>query len=164
MDRTRLFFIALLSAVGLASVVASAQTRWVHINHLKSGNFIVSPALSPAVANQANPAGPVPDPWPPSDAYRTGNGVTLPRVLHQKAPSYPAEAQRRNIQGEVVLECIVEVDGSVKRIHFVKSLDPLFGLDDATFNAARESTFAPGTRLGEPVPVLITRPAIFNLR
>lgn len=97
-------------------------------------------------------------------AYRPGNGVQLPRVLFEKKPAYTADAMRAKIQGVVLLECIVNPDGSVGRIEVIKSLDRTFGLDEEAIKAAKLWRFAPGTRFGEPVPVLVTIELTFTLR
>ena len=55
-------------------------------------------------------------------------------------------------------------DGSVGDVQVVRSLDPTFGLDQEAIKAARQWRFAPGTRLGEPVPVLVTIELTFTLR
>jgi protein TonB len=96
--------------------------------------------------------------------YRPGNGVTLPRVLHEERPQYTSDAMRAKVQGTVLLECVVRPDGSVGDVQVVRSLDPTFGLDQQAVAAARKWRFAPGTRLGEPVPVLITIELTFTLR
>src|SRR5439155_1171931 len=46
----------------------------------------------------------------------------------------------------------------------IRSLDPTFGLDQQAVTAARKWRFAPGTRLGEAVSVLITIELTFTLR
>ena len=96
--------------------------------------------------------------------YRPGNGVTLPRVLHEERPAYTSDAMRAKVQGTVLLECVVKPDGSVGDVQVIRSLDPTFGLDQQAMVAARKWRFAPGTRLGEPVPVLITIELTFTLR
>jgi TonB family protein len=96
--------------------------------------------------------------------YRPGNGVTLPRVLHEERPQYSSDAMRAKVQGTVLLECVVRPDGSVGDVQVVRSLDPTFGLDQQAVVAARKWRFAPGTRLGEAVPVLITIELTFTLR
>jgi TonB family protein len=96
--------------------------------------------------------------------YRPGNGVTLPRVLHEERPQYTSDAMRAKVQGTVLLECVVKPDGSVGDVQVIRSLDPTFGLDQQAVVAARKWRFAPGTRLGEPVPVLITIELTFTLR
>jgi protein TonB len=96
--------------------------------------------------------------------YRPGNGVTLPRVLHEERPQYTSDAMRAKVQGTVLLECVVRPDGSVGDVQVIRSLDPTFGLDQQAVAAARKWRFAPGTRLGEAVPVLITIELTFTLR
>ena len=96
--------------------------------------------------------------------YRPGNGVTLPRIIREVKPQYTSDAMRAKVQGSVFLQCLVRPDGSVSDIQVVRSLDSTFGLDQEAIKAARQWRFAPGTRLGEPVPVLISIELSFNLR
>ncbi len=96
--------------------------------------------------------------------YRPGNGVELPKVLHKVKPNYTAGAMRAKVQGTVLLECIVLPNGSVGSIQIKRSLDRNFGLDQEAMKAARQWRFVPGTRLGEPVPVLISIELTFSLR
>jgi len=64
----------------------------------------------------------------------------------------------------VLLECVVRPDGSVGDVQILRSLDGVFGLDQEAIKAAKQWRFAPGTRLGEPVPVLVTIELTFTLR
>jgi TonB family protein len=97
-------------------------------------------------------------------AYRPGNGVMMPKVLLEKKPSYTADAMRAKIQGVVMVEAVVREDGSVGQVQIVRSLDPTFGLDQEAVKAVRQWRFAPGTRLGQPVPVLVEIELTFTLR
>ncbi len=97
-------------------------------------------------------------------AYRPGNGVMLPRVLREVKPQYTADAMRAKVQGTVLLECVVNSDGTVGSVEIVKSLDRTFGLDQEAIKAAKQWRFAPGTRFGEPVAVLVTIELTFTLR
>ena len=97
-------------------------------------------------------------------AYRPGSGIELPRVLREVKPQYTADAMRAKVQGTVWLEAIVMPNGSVGEVKVVKSLDPIFGLDEEAIKAAKQWHFAPGTRLGQPVPVIITIELTFTLR
>ncbi len=97
-------------------------------------------------------------------AYRPGSGIELPRVLREVKPQYTADAMRAKVQGTVWLEAVVMPNGSVGRVEVVKSLDPVFGLDEEAVKAARQWRFAPGTRLGQPVPVIVTIELTFTLR
>jgi periplasmic protein TonB len=97
-------------------------------------------------------------------AYRPGNGIEIPKVIREVKPAYTADAMRAKIQGAVWLECIVMPDGTVGEVRVIRSLDPTFGLDQEAVKAAKQWRFQPGTRFGEPVPVLITIELTFTLR
>jgi len=96
--------------------------------------------------------------------YRPGNGVNLPRVIREVKPQYTSDAMRAKVQGTVLLECVVKPDGSVGDVQVIRSLDSTFGLDQEAIKAARQWRFQPGTRLGEPVSVLVTIELTFTLR
>jgi protein TonB len=97
-------------------------------------------------------------------AYRPGNGVLLPKPLREVKPQYTADAMRAKVQGTVLLECVVLPDGTVGKVEVVRSLDSAFGLDQEAIKAAKQWRFAPGTRFGEPVAVLVTIELTFTLR
>ena len=40
-------------------------------------------------------------------------------------------------------------------VHITRSLDPTFGLDQEAIKTVKKWRFAPGTRFGQPVPVLV---------
>jgi TonB family protein len=96
--------------------------------------------------------------------YRPGNGVTTPRVLKEVRPNYTSDAMRAKVQGIVVLECVVRPDGTVGDIQVTRSLDSTFGLDQEAIKAAKGWRFVPGTRMGEPVSVVISIELTFTLR
>jgi periplasmic protein TonB len=96
--------------------------------------------------------------------YRPGNGVESPRLLRSVRPNYTAEAMRAKVQGIVRLEGVVLPDGSVGDLKVIRSLDPVFGLDQEAIKAARQFRFVPGTRFGEPVAVLVSFEIEFTLR
>ena len=85
-------------------------------------------------------------------------------LLREVKPQYTSDAMRAKIQGTVLVECVVNKDGTVGDVQVVRSLDSVFGLDQEAIKAARQWRFRPGTRLGEPVPVLITIQLDFSLR
>lgn len=97
-------------------------------------------------------------------AYRPGNGVMMPKVLAEVKPSYTADAMRQKIQGIVMVEAVVMPDGGVGQVQVVRSLDPTFGLDQEAVKAVKRWRFLPGTRFGQPVPVLVEIELTFTLR
>jgi protein TonB len=90
--------------------------------------------------------------------------VTLPRIVREVKPAYTSDAMRAKVQGTVLLQCVVRPDGSVTDIQVLRSLDSVFGLDEEAIKAARQWRFAPGTRMGQAVPVQITIELTFTLR
>ena len=96
--------------------------------------------------------------------YRPGNGVTSPRLLQEVKPGYTGEAMRAKIQGVVLMEAVVMPDGTIGTVHITRSLDPTFGLDQEAIRTVRKWRFAPGTRFGQPVPVLVEIEMTFTLR
>ena len=97
-------------------------------------------------------------------AYRPGNGVTSPQLIREVKPTYTADAMRAKIQGVVWLEAVVMENGSVGQVRVTRSLDPTFGLDQEAEKTVKKWLFRPGTRLGQPVPVLIEIEMSFTLR
>jgi protein TonB len=90
--------------------------------------------------------------------------VLPPRILREVKPQYTADAMRAKVQGVVELEAVVLPDGSVGDVRVVRSLDPVFGLDQEAIRAVRQWRFVPGTRLGQPVAVLVGVELTFTLR
>ena len=53
-------------------------------------------------------------------------------------PTYPDKARRAGVQGDVWLDVIVLADGTVKSVMVGKSLDTVYGLDQAAIAAVRQ--------------------------
>ena len=89
---------------------------------------------------------------------------TRPVPVLQVKPQYTSEAMRAKIQGVVTLEVVVNADGTVGDANVVRSLDPIFGLDQSAIAAVKAWKFKPGRRAGKPIPVLVTVELSFTLR
>ena len=106
-----------------------------------------------------------PPPIPPAaGAVPVGGDVLPPRLVRDVKPSYTANAMRAKIQGEVLLQAVVQPDGRVGDVRILRSLDPKHGLDDQAVRTVRQWEFQPGTRQGEPVPVAVTVAIAFTLK
>jgi len=114
------------------------------------------PGLGPGGARDGGMGG--------GDVYRPGNGVTMPIEIQKGTPRYTTDAMRARIQGSITVECVVQTNGVCTKIHVTRSFDPAFGLDQEAIKAAAQWRFRPGTRRGEPVPVLVTMEIAFALR
>jgi len=94
--------------------------------------------------------------------YRPGSGVLPPRLLREVKAGYTEEARRANVEGEVVLEIVVRRDGSVSDVKLVNGLPR--GLNERAIAAVRQWRFAPATRLGQAVDVIVEVAVEFKLR
>ena len=100
-------------------------------------------------------------------AYNGRVGLALLCPVTSQRKGYPFEVALPpglKIQGVVLLAGVVQPDGRVTDIRVIRSLDRVFGLDMKAIEAARKWEFFPGTRFGEPVPVLVNFELTFNLR
>jgi TonB family protein len=66
------------------------------------------------------------------------------------------------IQGMVVLEAVVLLDGTIGDVRVTTPLDP--ELDAEAISALRQWVFKPGTRNGQPAPTIIAVEISFVLR
>jgi periplasmic protein TonB len=96
--------------------------------------------------------------------FELGGDITPPRILRDPKPAYTPEAMQARIQGEVQVSAIVRPDGTVTDVRVIRSLDRVFGLDEAAIKAVRQWRFKPATRSGQPVAVYVTIGVGFTMR
>jgi protein TonB len=94
--------------------------------------------------------------------YRGGSGIEPPRLLREVKAQYTEDARRRGTRGDVILEIVVNRDGTVGDVSVRRGLGA--GLDQSAIDAVRQWRFAPARRLGEPVDVLVEVAVEFTLR
>lgn len=94
--------------------------------------------------------------------FRPGSGIEPPRLLREVKADYTDEARRRGIRGDVVLEVVVTHDGNVGDVKVLQGLGA--GLESRAIAAVRQWKFAPATRKGQPVDVLVEVAVEFTLR
>jgi TonB family protein len=94
--------------------------------------------------------------------YRPGSGITPPGLLREVKPEYTQEGRRRGTEGDVVLEIVVQRDGSVGDVKVVQRLGS--GLDERAVAAVRQWRFSPARRYGTPVDVIVEVAVEFKLR
>jgi TonB family protein len=90
--------------------------------------------------------------------------LTMPIPVYEERPQYTPAAMDAKIQGDVLLEAVVLIDGTVGDVSILQSLDPSYGLDQQAVDAMRRWTFQPGTRNGEPVRVAVQVQMTFTLK
>ena len=105
-----------------------------------------------------------PPPPPPVDTppakVRVGE-VRQPVKIHDAAPLYPAIAQSARVQGIVIIQATIGVDGQVIDASVLRSV-PL--LDEAALAAVRQWRYTPTRLNGAPVAVVMTVTVNFTLR
>jgi protein TonB len=96
--------------------------------------------------------------------YTPGDGVSLPTVTKQVGPQYTSEAMANRIEGKVGLSAVVLANGKVGDVKVVRSLDSVYGLDEAAVKAMKQWEFKPGTKDGKPVAVRVEIDMAFTLK
>jgi len=91
-----------------------------------------------------------------------GGQEALMRWLHANI-NYPVVASEAGIQGRVLLQFVVNADGSIVDIQVVRGVDP--SLDrEAVRVVQRMPRWSPGQQRGQNVRVLFTLPVTFRLQ
>jgi len=88
--------------------------------------------------------------------------ITEPKRILEIKPEYPAIARARQIEGDVVLQGVVGIDGVVTNIEVVKSAHA--ALSEAAVNAFSRFRYEPGRRNGLPVPSRVRVTVHFGLK
>lgn len=110
----------------------------------------------PAVSAPQPPAPPV----PPARPVRL-SAYEMPRKVHDVAPIYPPIAQRAGVEGVVIIEAVIAVDGSVRDARVLRSVALL---DRAALDAVKQWRYAPTRLNGVAVPVIVTVTVQFRLQ
>jgi TonB family protein len=86
-----------------------------------------------------------------------------PKPISQTIPKYTEEAIEAGIEGAVLLNCLIDVDGLVKDCEVKRGLG--HGLEESAMRDITENwRFEPGRKDGSPVSVRATIEITFNLR
>lgn len=97
------------------------------------------------------------DEWHAPDLFdMDAEGVTAPVLVRDAKPNYTSAALQARIQGFVRMDCIVELDGTIRSVRIRHSLDPSLGLDAEAVRTVREWLFKPGLKGGVPVRTRIS--------
>jgi periplasmic protein TonB len=104
---------------------------------------------------------PPPPPPPAPVAPRRLSAYEMPRKVHDVAPRYPELAQRAGIEGVVIIEAVIAVDGTVRDARVLRSVALL---DHAALDAVKQWRYAPTRLGGVAVPVIVTVTVQFRLQ
>jgi protein TonB len=102
--------------------------------------------------------------WPDSvPRPRYGDSVFVevqPEPIVRGLPEYPDSARAAGVQGTILVEALVGIDG---RVHEVMTLHSIPLLEAAAFTAARKFRYTPALAHGRPVAVWVEIPIKFTL-
>ena len=96
------------------------------------------------------------------DLVELGPDVVPPQAIYNPKPTYPPLAVRQRVGGTVILEALVDENGSVQEVRVLRGVKPDLGLDNAAANAVRTWRFKPATKNGVNVKVRITEAIPFK--
>jgi len=105
----------------------------------------------------ANPAAARPVPH----RIRVGGNVQAAHLTYQVKPEYPEAAQKRGIEGDVILSAVISTSGQVLSLSPFSDPDP--ALTKAAMDAVRQWRYTPTLLNGDPVEVVTTITVGFRL-
>jgi protein TonB len=97
----------------------------------------------------------------PDGPLHVGGDVKAPIALNRVQPEYTETARKARIGGVVVLEAIINKDGTVEQVRVLKGLP--MGLSEKAEEAVKGWRFKPGTLGGQPVDVIFSLTVNFKL-
>jgi TonB family protein len=113
----------------------------------------------PCDDTQANAAGSTPQVAP---AIKVSSGVAEGLKTHDVAPIYSMTARQYRVQGDLILQAVIDKNGDLSRVCIIQALGA--GLDESAVNAVRQWKYRPYIFNGEPVEVLTTIKVRYSIR
>lgn len=98
----------------------------------------------------------------PSGPITIHGGVERPQRVHYVAPQYTEMARKLRLEGPVILQTIIGVDGTVQEVKVLKGMN--FGLTESAVEAVQQWRFEPATLNGQPVAVYYNLTVNFALQ
>lgn len=108
-----------------------------------------------------------PEPPPVKQVLLAGVGnVTNPKLIESSKiePIYPEIARAARVQGNVILQAIIQQDGGVGHLEILRCTRPSMGFEEAATEAVQNWRYEPATQNGRPVEVYFTVIVDFVLR
>jgi len=93
-------------------------------------------------------------------------GVTNPQLIEESKvePTYPKKARIERKDGQVILQAVVETDGTVSALSVIRCNRRGLGFEESAIKAVEQWRYKPATKDGKPVPVYFTVVIEFSLR
>ncbi len=120
--------------------------------------------IAPGTTGASSLPGPVELPPPPNTDAPPPRADVLTRPVLVKGvdPVYPAPMRALQVAGDVVVQAVIAVDGTVTAATVLRSVHPL--LDEAARRAVLQYRYKPGTRNGVPEPSNVETTVSFRFK
>ncbi|MDX2091258.1 MAG: energy transducer TonB, partial [Kofleriaceae bacterium] len=118
------------------------------------GNGPAVAAPPPAATKTAPPPKPKALAVAPAADAGCAEPIVKPKPIQVVQPAFTQEAQDAGITGKVRVEITISKAGTVTAARVIEGLG--HGLDEAALDAAKQSTFSPAMKCGEPVETTFT--------
>jgi len=86
-----------------------------------------------------------------------------PEAITQVPPVYPEGAKKAGVSGRVLLEVLVNADGTVGSARAIEEVPDFPSFTESAIKAVMQWKFKPATKEGKPVPVTVAIPIHFAL-
>jgi TonB family protein len=138
--------------LGMRRVMSAEQ--WIRLEKIRQEK-VVAPV----------PPLPPPPPLPPAGKRIIYDmltpGIREPEIITKSLAPYTAEAKQARVEGVVVMQGILENNGTISDVMVLKGIG--YGMDEAAAKAVRTWKFVPAQLNGQPVSVRIHVEMSFRL-
>lgn len=102
---------------------------------------------------------------PPLTPVANSDPEVMPKIIPESMvkPSYPEDARKDGVEGMVLLDVLVKVDGTAGSITVKEGVSDYPSLAESAIAAIKEWRFEPGTRDGKPVDMQVIIPVKYKL-
>jgi TonB family protein len=87
--------------------------------------------------------------------------IAAPHATYSPDPKYPKKERKARHQGTVILDLVIDADGSPRDIKVSRPLSPEF--DEAAIDAMKKWKFSPASKDGQPLATQIKVEVSFHL-
>jgi TonB family protein len=108
------------------------------------------------------PAGLPPQPAPAPGPANKGGQTEMPKLLKMVPPSYPPDSKAAGLEGSVVLQLVITLEGSPVSMKVISS--PAGDMSQAAMDAVKNWKWVPAKLNGEPVEVVSDVTINFKLK
>lgn len=134
-------------AIGAYRYVIATYPQSIYAYQAKARLDIIDPAAAPPAVGAAAPV--------------AAGADAPPLVLFQVRPVYPKELAEKKVSGTVVVDFVVEVDGSVSAVRAIRAANDKF--EEEAIACVKQWKFKPAIKDGKPARARMQVPITFDV-